>query len=79
MGVREAVKDPREALEDPDRWLVIALARGDAYDDLIAAHPQLNNKVAVSRAVSRVGTLLDPSHRRYWRQSDTGRDPAHTP
>ena len=56
MGVREAVKDAWEALEDPDRWLVIALARGDAYDDLIAAHPQLNNKVAVSRAVSRVGT-----------------------
>lgn len=56
MGVREAVREAWEALDDPDRWLVIALARGDAYDDLIAAHPQLNNKVAVSRAVSRVGS-----------------------
>ena len=55
MGVREAVKTAWEDLEDGDRWLMIALARGDAYEDLIAAHPQLNNKVAVSRAVSRVG------------------------
>ena len=56
LSVREAVKDAWEALEDLDRWLVIALARGDAYDELIAAHPTLNNKVAVSRAVSRVGS-----------------------
>jgi len=58
MGVREAVKGAWEVLDDSDKALVIALARGDSYEELIAGHPNLNNKVAVSRAVSRVGSLF---------------------
>ena len=56
MGVRAAVSSAWESLESPDKALVIALARGASYEELIEAHPALNNKVAVSRAVSRVGT-----------------------
>ena len=56
MGVRTAVANAWQGLEDGDKALVIALAQGASYEELIATHPNLNNKVAVSRAVSRVGT-----------------------
>ena len=56
MGVRAAVAEAWTTLEDADKALVIALSQGASYDALIAAHPALNNKVAVSRAVARVGT-----------------------
>jgi len=55
MNVREAVSDAWTDLEDVDKALVIALARGASYEEMIEAHPGLNNKVAVSRAVGRVG------------------------
>ena len=58
MGVRQAVAEAWSTLEDSDKSLLIALARGSSYDELIAASPSLNNKVAVSRAVSRVGSLF---------------------
>jgi hypothetical protein len=56
MGVRTAVAEAWDLLEDADKALVIALSQGASYEALIAAHPALNNKVAVSRAVARVGT-----------------------
>ena len=58
MGIRQAVSDAWEALEAEDRSLVIALSRGASYEELTAADPRLGHKVAVSRAVSRVGRLF---------------------
>jgi hypothetical protein len=58
MSVREAVKAGWEGLDDADQALVIALAKGHSYEELIEGHPALSNKVAVSRAVSRVGTAF---------------------
>jgi len=55
MDIRSAVAQAWSELEDLDQHLVVALARGDAYEDLIARDPRLGHKVAVSRAVSRVG------------------------
>ena len=51
FSVREAVKDAWEALRPTAGWSSRwPWRRGD---ELIAAHPTLNNKVAVSRAVSQ--------------------------
>jgi hypothetical protein len=58
MDIRSAVAKAWESLEDLDQHLIIALARGDAYEDLIARDPRLKHKVAVSRAVSRVGSCF---------------------
>jgi len=58
MDIRAAVAQAWQELEPLDQHLVIALARGDAYEDLIARDPRLQHKVAVSRAVSRVGKLF---------------------
>jgi hypothetical protein len=55
MDIRGAVSAAWDDLEDLDRVLIIALARGDSYEDLICADPRLAHKVAVSRAVNRVG------------------------
>lgn len=55
LSVRRAVQAGWNELQDDDRALLLALARGDAYDDLIAAHPHFKHRVAVSRAVARVG------------------------
>ncbi len=55
LAVRRAVQAGWNELDDADRLLLLALARGDSYDDLIAAHPAFKHRVAVSRAVSRVG------------------------
>ena len=56
LTVRQAVAEAWTMLEDTDRALLIALAKGSSYDELIGANPSLNNKVAISRAVSRVGS-----------------------
>ena len=55
MGLREAVAAAWSVLEPADQALIIALSKGASYDELISGHPGLNNKVSVSRAVSRVG------------------------
>jgi hypothetical protein len=55
MDLRAAVAAAWDGLETPDRTLIIALARGDSYEDLIASDARFTHKVAVSRAVSRVG------------------------
>jgi hypothetical protein len=55
MDIRGAVSAAWDDLEGLDRVLIIALARGDSYEDLICADPRLAHKVAVSRAVNRVG------------------------
>lgn len=55
MGVRTAVASAWTDLHSNDQALLIALARGASYEELIETNPGLNNKVAVSRAVSRVG------------------------
>lgn len=58
MGVRTAIAEAWTALEPADQGLVIALSKGASYEELISGHPSLNNKVSVSRAVSRVGQLF---------------------
>jgi hypothetical protein len=55
LGLREAVAQAWGNLEPADQGLVIALSKGASYEELISGHPSLNNKVSVSRAVSRVG------------------------
>ncbi|MCP4805037.1 MAG: hypothetical protein GY913_17230 [Proteobacteria bacterium] len=55
VTIRNAVLSAWSELSTEERALVAALARGDSYDDLIARCPELNNRVAVSRAVKRVG------------------------
>lgn len=42
-------------LSPEDRDLLVSLARGDSYDELIARNPAFKHKVAVTRAVARVG------------------------
>jgi hypothetical protein len=58
MGLREAVASAWSELEDNDRGLIIGLAKGASYNELTAINPALKNKVAVSRAVSRVGQIF---------------------
>ena len=58
LGIRSAVAAAWETLEPADRALIIALAQGASYEQLIEGHPGLNNKVAVSRAVNRVGSVF---------------------
>ena len=41
-----------------DQALLVALAQGASYEQLIEGHPELSNKVAVSRAVNRVGSVF---------------------
>lgn len=55
MTLRQAVVEAWQALSPSDQQLLIAVVRGDAYDQITAAIPELRNKVAVSRAVSRCG------------------------
>ncbi len=55
MTVRQAVLGAWEALGEHERALVLALARGDSYDDLIAAVPAFRDRSAVSRAVRACG------------------------
>lgn len=55
VTIRRAVMDAWTDLDAEEQALVSALARGDSYDDLIARCPALKNRVAVSRAIKRVG------------------------
>lgn len=54
LAVRQAVLAAWSDLDEDGRALLHALARGDSYDEVIAAHPRLRNRVAVSRAIARV-------------------------
>ena len=54
LAVRSAVTAGWEALDPEDRELLIALARGDSYDELIARHERFKHRVAVTRAVKRI-------------------------
>lgn len=58
LAVRGAVVAAWRALDADDRDLLVALARGDSYDTLVSAHPRFKHKVAVTRAVTRVGKLF---------------------
>ena len=55
MTVRQAVLGAWEPLEAHQKELVIALARGDSYDDLIARVDAFRDRSAVSRAVRACG------------------------
>ncbi|HJN75175.1 MAG TPA: hypothetical protein QGF58_14695 [Myxococcota bacterium] len=55
LTIRNAVLEAWADLDSDERALVAALARGDSYDELIARCPRLKNRVAVSRAIKRVG------------------------
>jgi hypothetical protein len=55
MLVREAVLRAWNALERSDRVLLLALAQGKTYDELIEAHPEFQHRVALTRAVTRLG------------------------
>lgn len=52
--VRNAVMAGWDALEAEDRELLVALARGDSYDELIARHERFKHRVAVTRAVKKI-------------------------
>jgi hypothetical protein len=58
MDIRGAVAAAWTELDELDRHLVVALASGSSYEELIARDPRLQHKVAVSRAVSRVGQIF---------------------
>lgn len=53
LGVREAVLAAWNSLERPDQELLLALARGQTYDEIIAAFPRYQHRVALTRAVTR--------------------------
>lgn len=55
VGLRRAVQDAWDDLESADQQLLIAVARGEAYADLVRRHPRFKHKVAVTRAVTRCG------------------------
>lgn len=54
LAVRAAVAEGWAGLSDEDRLLLVAIARGDSYDALIAAHPRFKHRVAITRAVERI-------------------------
>lgn len=55
MLVRRAVLEAWTALDADERDLLVSVARGDSYDELVARCPRFAHKVAVTRAISRVG------------------------
>ena len=58
LAVRNAVAMAWEELEDADRELLTALARGLSYDELIERFERFKYRVAVTRAVSRCSQLF---------------------
>ena len=56
LAVRAAVAAAWSELADEDRSLLVAVARGESYDALVARDPRFKHKVAVTRAVKRCGT-----------------------
>ncbi|MCB9778664.1 MAG: hypothetical protein H6742_08895 [Alphaproteobacteria bacterium] len=55
MAVRQAVLDAWNDLDADSQDLLVAVAHGTPYDELIAAHPRFRHKVAVTRAVKKIG------------------------
>ena len=55
MAVRSAILRAWSGLDELDRALVIGLARGDSADRILASSPRLKHRVAVTRAITRVG------------------------
>lgn len=55
MTLRRSVLSAWKDLSEGEQALVVALARGDSYDDLIAAVPTFRDRSAVSRAVRSCG------------------------
>lgn len=55
LSVRRAVLAAWQELSPEERDLLISVARGDSYDELIARNPAFKHKVAVTRAVARIG------------------------
>ncbi len=55
IALRDAVKAAWDELDDADRSLLAALARGEDYGTLVARDPRFKHKVAVTRAVGRIG------------------------
>ncbi len=58
MTLRRSVLSAWKTLSEGEQALVVALARGDSYDDLIAAVPTFRDRSAVSRAVRACGELF---------------------
>lgn len=54
LAVRAAIAEVWSELSPEERDLLRAIARGDSYDELIAANPRFKHRVAVTRAVERV-------------------------
>ena len=55
LAVRTAVLRAWNGLVPSERALLLALARGTTYDELIAANPDFQHRVALTRAVTRLG------------------------
>lgn len=55
IAVREAVLAAWRDLEAEDQELLVAVATGRSYDELVAQHRRFKHKVAVTRAVTRIG------------------------
>lgn len=58
LTVREAVRRTWTELAARDRDLMIALARGDSYDELIARDPSFKHRPGVSAAVDRCNKVF---------------------
>ncbi len=55
LTLRRSVMAAWQDLSEDEQALVVAVARGDSYDDLIARVPGFRDRSAVSRAVRRCG------------------------
>lgn len=55
IAVRGAVIEAWNELGPDEQDLLVSVARGDSYDELIARCPRFAHKVAVTRAITRVG------------------------
>lgn len=58
VGIRRSIVRAWETLDGEDRNLMVGLARGDSYDDIIARQPRLKHRVAATRAVTRCGQVF---------------------
>jgi hypothetical protein len=58
IAVRQALLEGWALLSAEERELFLSLARGEAYEDLIARVPAYKSRVAVSRAAKRVGQVF---------------------
>jgi hypothetical protein len=58
MTIRTSVLAAWEALSDADQTLLLAIAGGLSYDELIERDERFRHKVAVTRAVKRCGAAF---------------------